>query len=289
MGLNISSMVELTRLTRAGRLSEALALLQRPTQKSRSSEAPREHDRKNVRTALSGSQDIDMVPPGADSGSRTASRFDPQRSTDATLNESLTQPHVPKTMHGFLDHLRRFGGSSGLRGMPTHRAEDVRATLPDGARFEERSHANEAGSRTYKIYILGHYFGEPLPLIVMLHGCKQSPDDFARGTRMNELAQEQGFVVAYPEQPPSANSSKCWNWFNTGDQRRDGGEPSLIAGITRQIMRDLAIDPARVYVAGLSAGGAAAAIMGSTGSWGCRSLRRKTSSNSTSTSSTRLS
>ena len=118
-----------------------------------------------------------MAPPGIDSGSWTAPRFDAQHSNDATLNESLTQPHVLKTVHGFLGHLRRFGGSSGLRGMPTHRAEDVRATLPDGARSEERAFTNEAGTRTYKLYVPSCYCGEPLPLIVMLHGCKQSPDD----------------------------------------------------------------------------------------------------------------
>ena len=98
----------------------------------------------------------------------------------------------------------------------------------------------------------------------MLHGCTQSPDDFAAGTRMNETAEAAGCFVAYPGQTALANHSKCWNWFNPEDQRRGGGEPSLIAGITRAIMGEYAIDPRRVYIAGLSAGGAAAVILAST-------------------------
>jgi poly(hydroxyalkanoate) depolymerase family esterase len=136
--------------------------------------------------------------------------------------------------------------------------------VPDGARFEDRTHANPAGTRPYKVYAPSGYCGQPLPLVVMLHGCTQSPDDFAAGTRMNELAEAHTFIVVYPQQTQAANMSKCWNWFSARDQQRDGGEPAIIAGITRDVMREFTVDAGRVYVAGLSAGGAAAAIMGAT-------------------------
>ena len=123
---------------------------------------------------------------------------------------------------------------------------------------------NAAGRRAYKLYVPSKYAGQSLPLIVMLHGCKQSPDDFAAGTQMNIQAEEHGCVVLYPAQSNSANPSRCWNWFRREDQVRDAGEPSLIADMTREVVRQYGADPANVFVAGLSAGGAMAAVMGVT-------------------------
>jgi poly(hydroxyalkanoate) depolymerase family esterase len=170
---------------------------------------------------------------------------------------------MPDWVGGLLEKV----GRSGLMWpRPRPASSRVPATAPDvvpkGGRFVTGTFTGAAGTRGYKLYIPSAYQGQPLPLVVMLHGCTQSADDFAAGTRMNIVGEERACFVAYPWQPKSANGSKCWNWFQPGDQQRDRGEPSLIAGITRQISRDYAIDRQRVYVAGLSAGGAAAAIMG---------------------------
>lgn len=121
-----------------------------------------------------------------------------------------------------------------------------------------------AGSRSYKLFVPASYRGQPLPLIVMLHGCTQGPDDFARGTRMNALADERGCFVVYPAQAQGANASRCWNWFQPEHQGRDGGEPAIIAGLVRELATTYRLDRERIYVAGMSAGGAMAVVLGHT-------------------------
>ncbi|AWL06516.1 alpha/beta hydrolase family esterase [Massilia oculi] len=129
-------------------------------------------------------------------------------------------------------------------------------------RFIAGSHGGEAGSRRYKLYIPAKPAEARRPLVVMLHGCTQNPDDFAVGTGMNALAEEFGFLVLYPEQDGRANHNRCWNWFEPGHQARDAGEPGILAGMTRDVMREFDAEPSQVFVAGMSAGGAMAAVLG---------------------------
>jgi poly(hydroxyalkanoate) depolymerase family esterase len=137
-------------------------------------------------------------------------------------------------------------------------------SAPPPGSFVEGLYTNSHGSRRYKLFIPPGAAAKPLPLLVMLHGCLQDPGDFALGTRMNAIAEKQRFFVLYPEQSETANQTRCWNWFNAANQRRDQGEPSIIAGMTREMIRAYNIDARRVYIAGMSAGGAMAAIMAAT-------------------------
>jgi len=124
------------------------------------------------------------------------------------------------------------------------------------------TYLNAAGARSYKLYVTPPVAGEAPPLFVMLHGCDQDAAGFAAGTRMNELADECRGVVLYPEQCRMINPMGCWNWHDIKHQSAAHGEPSLIAGMTRQVVAERGIDPTRIYVAGLSAGGAMALILG---------------------------
>jgi poly(hydroxyalkanoate) depolymerase family esterase len=173
--------------------------------------------------------------------------------------ESAVRSQASDALHLFLDRITRTGFEAGPGGLAEPSAADIPGS--ESGQFLTKSFSNQAGTRAYKLYVPSQYHGQPLPLIVMLHGCTQSPDDFAAGTRMNLRAEEYNCFVAYPEQAASANISKCWNWFRPGDQIRGQGEPALIAGITRQIISDFSVDEERVYAAGLSAGGAAAAVL----------------------------
>ena len=247
--LNQDTVREATRLTQAGQLAQATALLQRMLRGER---APEATTRTPVRISLTGRE-----PPTIDAKANDVEKAD---------RAHLLAPGAPSSAlrrpQPLFDRAKD-GSWLGMRG-PKRTPPSTQDIVPEGAQFIESAYSNPAGSRAYKLFVPSGYQGQPLPLVVMLHGCTQSPDDFAAGTRMNFIAEEQTCFVVYPAQRSDANRSKCWNWFRAADQRRGEGEPSLIAGITRQVMRDYSIDPKRVYIGGLSAGAAAAAIMGAT-------------------------
>jgi poly(hydroxyalkanoate) depolymerase family esterase len=193
-------------------------------------------------------------------------------------------------LHDATQALRRALGGIGTAGVPTARrtghpggevldgcVTEVPGSHPAAAadapprpeaitpgRFNAGTHSHAGLTRAYKLYTPPQTGdGRALPLVVMLHGCTQDPDDFAAGTGMNPLAQAQGFYVLYPAQAQDANPQRCWNWFKHNHQQRDRGEPALIAAMTRAVIAEHGIDARRVYIAGLSAGGAMAAIVAS--------------------------
>jgi poly(hydroxyalkanoate) depolymerase family esterase len=221
-------MAEATRLTREGRLDEATSILQGALGNVLPTTSPK------IGTHGAGSP-IDVA--------------------SSLIKETRRGPAPHR---GVGPNLR----SRGVR-QPSAGAGGPAADPRAGGEFDGWSYSGEAGGRSYKLYVPTGYTGEAVPLIVMLHGCTQDPDDFAAGTRMNALAEEHGFLVAYPAQSGNANMQRCWNWFQPSDQGRGRGEPAIIAGITRQVIENFEVDEGRVYIAGMSAGGAMAAIVGS--------------------------
>ncbi|MDI5893111.1 alpha/beta hydrolase family esterase [Halomonas rhizosphaerae] len=267
-------MEDATRLTRAGKLHEAMAILQGAVPGGRGGardEATPEEPNRSGNIFEGTCQVID----GEARASRSASaesgshrRGEPS----AGAAQSTAFDHARQATRGIFP-----GGDVGLPSAWRDKWRHLRETVvqqPEQARrtsapaapgtFTAGSFANQAGTREYKLYLPSGYHGQALPLVVMLHGCTQDPDDFAAGTSMNRLAEEQPCCVLYPAQPMTANSSKCWNWFKADDQQREGGEPAILAGMTRQVIDMHGLDASRVYVAGLSAGAAMATTLAMT-------------------------
>jgi poly(hydroxyalkanoate) depolymerase family esterase len=247
------TMAEALRLTRAGRLTEATGLLQRGlggagTAPPGDSTVARPHrDLGRLWLPVSNGSSLGRPEaPGADA---------------ASAREGLVEQLKTK-LPGLPDTFSRAGSARGARWSGRGAAGSAAASA--GGEIRHLTHTERAGTRSYDVYIPNSYRGKPVPLVVMLHGGKQDGSDFAAGTRMNELAEQHPFLVAYPEQSRAANHGRYWNWFSATDQQADAGEPAIIAGITREVMRDFVVDRTRVYVAGLSAGGAMAAVMAAT-------------------------
>ncbi|MDR7124762.1 PHB depolymerase family esterase [Pseudotabrizicola sp. 4114] len=247
-------MAQASSLTRAGKLTEATALIQSLLRPKAGTDAPPQEG-----ALVPGLADKDVIEGTCTPVGDTPSEPAPPKAPKAKARKTAAKP-VPRARRKSLGETLRSLATAGMPGMGQVAAAPPE--LPTGAQFLTLSHAGPQGSRDYRLYVPARKVKGPMPLIVMLHGCTQSPEDFAAGTGMNALAEETGCLVAWPAQPQGANMQKCWNWFRPEDQARDSGEPAVIAGIIRDILRDHPADASRVYVAGLSAGGAAAAIMG---------------------------
>lgn len=137
-------------------------------------------------------------------------------------------------------------------------------TEDQGSQFISDHLRTDTGSLHYKLFVPRRYTGAPLPLVVMLHGGGQDANDYALGTSMNALAEEVGCLVVYPEQSTHANWSRCWNWFDVTSHTSRRSEPELIVGVVHKVMDEYSVDRSRLYVAGLSSGGAMAVILGQT-------------------------
>lgn len=183
---------------------------------------------------------------------RTSKRSRKRQASAILLLQRIWQPLEPKTK------------GAKTRAKPLRRKvsrSTLRPTRPEPGTFVDGLFSSPHGKLAYKLYTPTGSSRRRLPLVVMLHGCGQSAADFAVGTDMNKLADERGFLVLYPQQSTSANLGRCWNWHSPLDQKRGSGEPAIIAALTAHIISTSKANSTRVYIAGISAGGAAAAII----------------------------
>ena len=186
--------------------------------------------------------------------------------TEATelIQRALRGPNSPATAPTFVAPMLTPAESFVIDGVVLDRSVEAVSPIAkttNGDEFTGGAHTHAGLTRRYKLYVPPHAEGRSLPLVVMLHGCTQDPDDFAAGTDMNTRARAQGFFVLYPAQSQDGNAQRCWNWFARAHQQRGSGEPEFLADLTRSVIQQHGIDPRRVYVAGLSAGGAMADIV----------------------------
>jgi len=254
-----SALHHATRLVRARNAGEATRVIQRALGVGRQAPSPDERSRPPEQNTIRERHET-----GAGE-QRQAGGFEDASLRGVTAKGPATA-QVKRPLGEILERLRQAElphfVPEGAPFMKLRKAPPV--PVPEGAAYLARSFSCVAGSRDYKVYVPSRKTRRKRPLIIMLHGCTQNADDFAAGTGMNRLAEEHDFIVAYPAQSAGANPSVCWNWFKRADQLRDAGEPSIIAGVTRAIMAEFGIDAGRIYVAGLSAGGAMAAILSAT-------------------------
>ena len=227
------SMLKATRLTSVGKLLDATRLIQRALGRAVPKDWPKD---------------------------RTETRPEARREGSPAANDSQVSDAPPKII---------------ILPPPAQPAGELMTDVPGEApqeaprrkaSFTKNTFSFEGHAYPYRLYIpstpaAGASVVELMPLIVLLHGCKQDALDFSNGTAMNALAEQQQAMVLYPEQIASGNAMRCWNWFEPGHQQAERGEPGMIAALTQKVVQKHGAYPQRVYIAGLSAGGAMAAVV----------------------------
>lgn len=254
---------EAMKLMKSGQLKEATKLIQN----NLNGNAAASHTDDNT------IKDVTPNAPTKNMTSNTPMIKDSPTSPDKPTSTDKPSSRLPDKLQSLTDKMKGFNinlpSALNISGMSAGMSTHSGPSIPDNAQFLKGTFSFSQGSHDYRLYIPSSYAkaveeGLHLPLIVMLHGCTQSPEDFAAGTRMNELAEEHRCLIVYPSQPAAANQNRCWNWFKPTDQHKGQGEPAWLAALTQSITEDYAVDSSRVYVAGLSAGAAMAVIMAET-------------------------